>query len=205
MMPAAPSEREFLALLEDTKVWCHLALRASPAGGTLRTGALRLTPWRDALPDMTASEYLAVMRERARQIGELVLRRRELLLQAAVGEAREGHDSEDGRFLLWTPGDSLLDGAAQEASGGVLDELDGPPWDTWIGCFQPEDGVLMRCWTEALGVSTEAIVAWIPDALVPAVERGIRQCLGGCLLLFPAASSPLAVYQYTRALVVPLS
>lgn len=68
-----------------------------------------------------------------------------------------------GRILVFQPGESLSDGAAQKVSGGFFDIDNTPPWDTWIGFRQG------------------TLYAWIPRALELIVQDAINvnpeQCL----------------------------
>ncbi|HEX7286493.1 MAG TPA: hypothetical protein VF532_09940 [Candidatus Angelobacter sp.] len=73
-------------------------------------------------------------------------------------------DLAGGRLLLYFPTENLADGAAEVASGGVLDVNNVPPWDTWVE------------------YSSRTLISWIAPWLVSLVEDGIKvnpeQCIG---------------------------
>ena len=86
----------------------------------------------------------------------LVRRRAELLPPQAV-ERREG------RLLLFTPQDSLSDGAATVASEGFFDVDNVPAWDTWLYF----DG--------------QTLLSWVPHLLISKVQPGIDVNPEGCI------------------------
>ena len=86
----------------------------------------------------------------------LVQRRAELLPSGAI-ERREG------RLLLFTPQDSLSDGAATVASEGFFDVGNVPAWDTWLYF----DG--------------QSLLSWVPHPLIPKVQSGIDVNPEGCI------------------------
>jgi len=84
----------------------------------------------------------------------LVKRRAELLgEQAEHPSAPVNIDNE--KLLLFTPEDSLSDGAATVASGGFFDVDNVPAWDTW------------------LFFNGRTLISWVPPLLISIVQAGI--------------------------------
>jgi hypothetical protein len=86
----------------------------------------------------------------------LVQRRAELLPSAAI-------EHRGGRLLLFTPQDSLSDGAATVASEGFFDVDNVPAWDTWLYF----DG--------------QSLLSWVPQPLFPKVQSGMDVNPEGCI------------------------
>lgn len=83
--------------------------------------------------------------------------------RAELTSARFLTDRRDGKLLLFTPQDSLADGAATLASDGFFDIDNVPAWDTWVYF----DGKML--------------LSWIPPQLFPKVQSGIDANAEGCL------------------------
>jgi hypothetical protein len=83
----------------------------------------------------------------------LVTRRTEILQNHAGSSPLANVDG--GKLLLFTPQDSLSDGAATVASNGFFDVDNVPPWDTWLYF----DG--------------RTLVTWVPPQLISTVQLGI--------------------------------
>src|SRR5215469_13736272 len=83
----------------------------------------------------------------------LVQRRLELLRNEA--RSLETINPEEGKLLLFTPQDSLSDGAATVASDGFFDVDNVPAWDTWLYF----DG--------------HTLLSWIPPQLISKVQSGV--------------------------------
>ena len=79
-------------------------------------------------------------------------------------------DLARGMLLVYEPDDHVEDGASQYMSKGYFDELDAPPWDTWICYF---DGHL---------------ISWVHPSLLDLVQAGIATNPVDCIrfaLYFP--------------------
>lgn len=92
----------------------------------------------------------------------LVRRRMELLPERAKREQIPVNPYE-GRLLLFTPQDSLSDGAATVASEGFFDVDNVPAWDTWLYF----DGHILA--------------SWVPPQLIAKVQSGIDVNPEGCI------------------------
>ncbi len=64
---------------------------------------------------------------------------------------------------MFLPDESLDDTAADEATAGLFDVHDCPPWDTWVALA---DYVHPR-----YGPSS-SLVSWVLPVFLPAVDRG---------------------------------
>lgn len=89
-------------------------------------------------------------------VEKLVLHREELVSRVLV-------NTQEGKFLLFTPQDSLSDGAATVASEGFFDVDNVPAWDTWLYF----DG--------------RTLVSWVPAQLISKVQSGIDVNPEGCI------------------------
>ncbi|MCB9687739.1 MAG: hypothetical protein H6738_24900 [Alphaproteobacteria bacterium] len=80
-----------------------------------------------------------------------------------------------GRLMVYFPDADLCDGAAMVETDGYLDTYNCPPHDSWVALFRddparPDDDYATY------------LVAWVPDAIVARVSRGIHvnpeECIG---------------------------
>ena len=140
----------------QTAAWCERRLlsNSNPASA-LRS--VELTP-----EDIIMSEASIAgvpQRElnvrRSRLVCRLVGRREQLSLTIPVQRSLRG------RVLGFELDASFVDGVAAAETNGFFDDNDLPPWDTWIA-FRAVDG-----W------SSPVLLSWVPDELVPLVDRGI--------------------------------
>jgi hypothetical protein len=111
------------------------------------------------------SEFLPGQKiEHHREIVSSVIKRRSEILRM------EGRVPTDwtaaltvGKLLLFSPRDTLSDGAARYSSKGFFDVDNIPPWDTWVCFFE------------------KYIVSWVPPQLVELANAGIEvnpeQCI----------------------------
>lgn len=96
-----------------------------------------------------------------REAVEALVTRRTELLQSHAGSSLANVDG--GKLLLFTPQDSLSDGAATVASNGFFDVDNVPAWDTWLYF----DG--------------RTLVSWVPPQLISKVQLGIDVNPEGCI------------------------
>jgi hypothetical protein len=71
-----------------------------------------------------------------------------------------------GRLLAYWPDDEDFCGVSETESQGFLDSASAPPWDTWVALLYDASARSSHYWGTAL-------IAWVPDVFVPAVEAGI--------------------------------
>jgi hypothetical protein len=83
-------------------------------------------------------------------VRSVIVRRSELM---RVREQSNGVNT--GKLLLYTPDETLSDGAARVASEGFFDDDNLPPWDTWVAFSR---GILL---------------SWVPPQLIPLAQVGI--------------------------------
>ena len=133
----------------DTRLWrrgmeLHRQANLSsvaPLKEQLRTPALR--------PSFSLAE---VREDQERQaIVHSVIVKRVELIRSHFPE----HSENIGRLLLYSPAESLADGAAQYASKGFFDVDNMPPWDTWVA------------------FSHGTLLSWVPPQLERLVQSGI--------------------------------
>lgn len=85
---------------------------------------------------------------------ETLVSRRTELLQSHEGSSPLTN-VQPGKLLLFTPQDSLSDGAAKAASDGFFDVDNVPAWDTWL---------YFDC---------HSLLSWVPPQLISKVQSGI--------------------------------
>jgi len=90
-----------------------------------------------------------------REAVEALVAHRTELLQRHAGSSPILPNARGGKLLLFTPRDSLSDGAATVASDGFFDVDNVPAWDTWLYF----DG--------------HTLVSWVPPQLISKVQLGI--------------------------------
>jgi hypothetical protein len=88
----------------------------------------------------------------AKTVAEVVARRSRLTAATSAGER---DTNVGGRLLLYTPSENLACGAAEASSNGFFDVNNVPPWDIWVD------------------FSEDALVSWVPPALVDVAQMGI--------------------------------
>jgi hypothetical protein len=153
----ASDDQSFGQRLAEAMAWVAARLSLEDLETSLRSR--ELLPW-------------LFERERAGMVQD-VARRRVANLGARVTPVSSRHDLRGGRLLAYMPELSLSDGAAEAASRGFFDQDNAPPWDTWVALGQEPD---------ARSVNYRSyLVSWVPDVLVPTVQRGIsvnpEQCI----------------------------
>jgi hypothetical protein len=111
-------------------------------------------------------------------IVEDVVRRRGALVRDTPIETDRG-----GRLLLsWGCNYSLGSGEAAALSRGFFDEYDVPPWDFWLAYETP---------TGKQPYPGQALVAWVPTALIEVADAGIKAAAGDTIVwLEPDHSDP---------------
>lgn len=98
----------------------------APLGTQLRSLELKPSSF---LPDPS--------REKCREIVRSVVSRRAEKLGYENRSPIPTDTLADGRLLLFSPEETLTDGAARYSSKGFFDADNVPPWDTWVG-FQEQ-------------------------------------------------------------------
>lgn len=77
--------------------------------------------------------------------------------------------------MLWFPAVTSSGGDAAQASSGLFDERDAPPWDTWVALVQENDRDRP---------DSRYLVAWIPPELSSPAGAGIAAAANGSLAWF---------------------
>lgn len=94
-----------------------------------------------------------------------------------------GVDREEGRILVFSPLDSLDDGAAFVASDGYFDVYNAPPWYTWITCKRGEEMAVEDQFSFS-------ILSWVPYESLERVAKGIDANPEQCLLWATMLDTP---------------
>lgn len=155
----------FARRLEEAARWCASRLDVNDPARSLRSAEL-------APPD--CEDWL-------QRVDAVAERRAELLQHRA-----EATSALDGRLLVFDPGQSLSDGAAEVETGGFFDEDNTPPWDTWVS-YVEEHPQRPDAWTRL----DSYLVCWIPAELADLADRAISVNPEGCLLWADEADTPL--------------
>jgi hypothetical protein len=81
-------------------------------------------------------------------------------------------DLAGGRLLVYAPDENVEDGASLYLSKGYFDELDAPPWDTWVCYFDRH------------------LISWVPPCLLDLVQAGIAVNPVDCIRWLENAALP---------------
>jgi hypothetical protein len=92
-------------------------------------------------------------------VAEVVAKRSRLLGNISP----DTHWEVGGKLLLFTPSDTLMDGAAEYSSNGFFDVNNVPPWDIWVA------------------FSDQTLVSWVPPMLVETAHMGIDADPAACI------------------------
>jgi hypothetical protein len=163
------SWKEFDRRVAETARWC--TARARPGEPRQGLWTVDIAP-----PPLETNRFHA-----CRTVAE----RRE-----AEGRAYPEADPAGGRLLAYFPDADLTDGAAEVQSGGFFDGFNTPPWDTWVGFVEDDQGDIGY---------RGYIVAWVPRSLFPFVEEGIDVNPEQCIRWLDDTDTALAVWLRERA------
>ena len=143
----------FGQVLAQTIQWCEPRARRDLPSASLRSERLR--PW-------------SLARDRFAVVSHLIaIRQNQLLGSPHVPDARSADDLHGGRLLVHFPGDTMFEEASWAASGGFFDEVDAPPWDTWIAARA--DG------------KRDYLVSWVPPMFFELAQLGIEVNSTSCI------------------------
>ena len=157
--------------VREAAAWCALRFDPARPATSLRTELLRPAGfgWPYAEP-LARARGGVTWRLAERSAGEcmrvvdvLAARRRAALDAASPGWSRA--EASRGRLLRYDAANNLCDGAAEVETDGFLDLENAPPWDTWVAYVLNPDApeMFFRAY----------LLAWVPEAMVAAVARGI--------------------------------
>jgi hypothetical protein len=152
----------FVRRVEETARWCSSRAGTNDLARALRSAEIA-PPDREAWPERVAA---------------VATRRAELLPPGAT-------QSPEGRLLLFDPGQSLSDGAAEMETAGFFDVNNTPPWDTWVAYIE-EQSQRPDAWT----AFDSYLVCWIPAQLAGLVSRGISVNPEVCLRWADTSDAP---------------
>lgn len=145
--------------LIETKAWCELT-PIRPPGTRFRS------------PELNPNGNLDPVHHSSSLVESVCRRRAELLKELKAPLPHEL--GKNGQLLVFYPGLSLFDGAAELSSEGYFNSDNEPPWDTWVyfgetpPSLEPEDYRFF-------------LLSWVPDNYLSIVQRGIdanpEQCI----------------------------
>jgi hypothetical protein len=96
-----------------------------------------------------------------------------LAIDARIATAVTGvRPLPEGRLILCEIEASIGDGLSQAASGGFIDDMDRPPWPTWL---------VAHARRTAEGGTVPTLLCWIPEPERVAASRAIRANRRGAL------------------------
>ena len=102
-------------------------------------------------------------REKSNEIVKRVVSLRAETLRGQNRSALPTNELEGGKLLVFSPEETLSDGAARYASKGFFDDDNVPAWDTWVAHVE------------------NYVVSWIPPQLIELVDAGVNanpeQCI----------------------------
>ena len=159
MTPALLQQR-----LQETKSWCASRVQIR-ADHDLRSSELKP----EVIKKSNESEYSFLLFGTAEQNEETINRLIEKRV-ALLASQSYSQEINKGQVLLFDPGQSLFDGAAEAATNGFFDDNNVPPWDTWI-CYVRDEEARYGNY----------LLSWVPSHLVDLAEDGIQvnpeQCI----------------------------
>jgi hypothetical protein len=170
---------EFRFRLEETIRWCAGRADARHPEGSLRSRTLQ-----PALGEHDGD--LGGLWLRTDLIRQVVRKRHDAVAMSPFGEV----PGKPGRLLASAYEYTNFNGATATATDSFFDDMDVPPWDTWVDEIPGLPGSdAMGTWGSTwpptlesyLGgeLNTGLLIAWIPSAFVPLVDRAIDvECIG---------------------------
>ena len=82
--------------------------------------------------------------------------------------------AKDGQLLVFYPGLSLFDGAAELSSDGYFNSNNEPPWDTWVNFGETSEFLEHEDHRFFL-------LSWVPESYLSITQRGIDVNPEGCI------------------------
>ena len=116
-------------------------------------------------PELQPQSFLPdPSRKKCSEIVRGVISRRAERLHPRKGSPAPSHSIADGRLLLFSPEETLTDGAACYSSKGFFDVDNVPPWDTWVAFHD------------------QYVISWVPPQLVELANAGVDANPEQCIL-----------------------
>ncbi len=182
--------------LSETIPWCREHVSVHAPKECLRTPALRPSNLSIAANEAGNFDYTwGTLDEKRNTVVELAERRAAMPRTDNAYLAPLRIDLAGGRLLLVVPEESDWCGLSEYETGGFIDVLDLPAWDTWV-CFMHEittpdeeqvretQEVYRRAFYNQANqqdfsvwqppAMVEYILCWIPPEFVAMVEEGIK-------------------------------
>ncbi len=103
-------------------------------------------------------------REKSNKIVGSVRSRREERLRSEVQNPAPTGTLADGKLVLFSPEETLSDGAARYFSKGFFDVDNVPPWDTWVAFKE------------------QYVISWVPPQLIELANAGVEANPEQCVL-----------------------
>jgi hypothetical protein len=164
--------------LEETAAWCSERADLDSPSNCLRTPIL--SPYNTNQPVFEYADDDLIARPAA-TVERVVLARRH-----ALGVRPHAVNTAAGRLLGYEPSRTLFSGAAQQASKGLFNVVDAPPWDTWVGWIAEDS-------TDASDPGRSSyLLCWTPSQFVALTDAAIWANDSDCLWWLDASRRPLA-------------
>lgn len=145
--------------LAETMTWCEL----TPVGPSeTRFRSPELKPDGDLDPAPYSSLLVETICQRR---AELLKERKAQLLYEL---------EKTGQLLVFYPGISLFDGAAELSSEGYFNSNNEPPWDTWLHFGENPESLEPESHRFFL-------LCWVPNSQLSIAQRGIDANPEGCI------------------------
>ena len=141
-----------------------------PIERNLRTPKLRPTIIENVSNHKWQPLLGSTFNERAANVEDVSQRRQQLLREYKIALIDESDGLDGGDLLIFSPDQTLFDGAAAIESGKFFDNNNIPPWDTWI-CFLQVPNALSV--SGDVPVTHDILVCWVPPELLDLVDNGI--------------------------------
>ena len=148
-------QKKFLRSLTETIVWCRETGNIADPKTSLRTFEPRCAP----------------LSSQSDQVSCVSFDRSNRLRSIGMDDLEAVTDLRGGRLLAYFPDDTLSDGVAAAESNGFFDDVNIPPYDTWVWMVQD-----VRTVAYADGYKTEVpanfLVAWVPPVFIELANDG---------------------------------
>jgi hypothetical protein len=103
-------------------------------------------------------------REKSNKIVRGVVSRRAEILRSQNRSPTPTDQLADGKLVLFSPEETLIDGGARYSSKGFFDVDNVPPWDTWVAFEE------------------QYVIGWVPPPLIELANAGVDANPEQCIL-----------------------
>jgi hypothetical protein len=166
-------KKNFLRSLTEAIVWCLQAGNIADPKMSLRTFEPDCTP----------------LSSQSSQVSSVSLDRWRCLRSIGQGDPEVVTDLRGGRLLAYFPDDTLCDGVAAAESDGFFDDVNIPPYDTWVWMVQDVRTVAYADGHKAVKPAN-FLIAWVPPIFLELANGGIEVNPEECIAWLDTLDNP---------------